>query len=127
MDRHLAYADSSGVSIAYATQGSGPDLVLAPGFISHLEVMWEEPSLRRFAERLGSFRRVITFDKRGTGLSDPVDHAPTLEENVDDLRAVMAAAHSERADILGVSEGGAMAVLFAATHPDRTNALVLYG
>jgi pimeloyl-ACP methyl ester carboxylesterase len=127
MGRQLAYAESGGVSIAYSTFGDGPDVVVAPGFISHLEVVWEEPSVRRFVERLASFRRVINFDKRGTGLSDPVAHAPTIEENVDDLRSVMDAAGSERADLFGVSEGGAMASVFAATHPDRTNALVLYG
>jgi pimeloyl-ACP methyl ester carboxylesterase len=123
----IHYAHSGDLNIAYSVNGDGPDLVAAPGFISHLEVGWEEPSLAHFYARLASFRRVIGFDKRGTGLSDPWDHAPTLEERVDDLRAVMDAAGSERADLLGVSEGGAMATLFAAAHPDRVNALVLYG
>jgi pimeloyl-ACP methyl ester carboxylesterase len=113
--------------MAYAVYGDGPDLVCAPGFISHLEVAREEPSVAHFSDRLATFRRVIFFDKRGTGLSDPVPHAPTLEENVDDLRAVMDAAGSEQADVFGISEGGAMATLFAATHPERTRALVLYG
>ena len=121
------YAKSGDLSIAYMAFGEGPDLVVAPGFISHLEVAWDEPSLAHFYSRLASFRRVIGFDKRGTGLSDPATHAPTLEECVDDLRAVMNAAESERADIFGVSEGGTMATLFAASHPARVNALVLYG
>jgi pimeloyl-ACP methyl ester carboxylesterase len=121
------YAKSGELSIAYAAYGEGPDLVVAPGFISHLEVALEEPALAHFYDRLATFRRVISFDKRGTGLSDPVPHAPTLEENVGDLRAVMDAAGSERADVVGVSEGGAMAALFAAMHPERTRSLVLYG
>jgi pimeloyl-ACP methyl ester carboxylesterase len=121
------YAKSGDLSIAYAAYGEGPDLVLAPGWISHLEVGREEPSLAHFYDRLATFRRVILFDKRGTGLSDPVPHAPTLEENVEDLRAVMDAAGSERADVAGVSEGGAMAALYAAVHPERTRSLVLYG
>ena len=107
--------------------GEGPDLVVAPGFISHLDIMWEEPSVVHFYSRLASFRRVVTFDKRGTGLSDPAMHAPTLEESVDDLRAVMDAAGCERADVVGISEGGTMAILMAASHPDRVEALVLYG
>src|SRR5829696_9109663 len=89
--------------------------------------MWEEPSVVHFYSRLASFRRVIAFDKRGTGLSDPASHAPTLEESVDDLRAVMDAAGTERPDVFGVSEGGTMAMLLAAAHPDRVNTLVLYG
>jgi pimeloyl-ACP methyl ester carboxylesterase len=121
------YAKSGDLSIAYMAFGEGPDLLVAPGFISHLELAWDEPSLAHFFSRLASFRRVISFDKRGTGLSDPATHAPTLEECVDDLGAVMDAAESERADIFGVSEGGAMAALLAASHPARVNALVLYG
>ena len=121
------YAKSGDLSIAYAVYGEGLDLVVAPGFISHLEVGREEPSLAHFYDRLATFRRVISFDKRGTGLSDPVPHAPSLEENVEDLRAVMDAVGSERADVVGVSEGGAMAALFAAVHPERTRSLVLYG
>ena len=123
----IHYAKSGDLSIAYSVEGEGPDLLVAPGFISHLEVGREEPSLARFYSRLASFRRVITFDKRGTGLSDPASHAPTLEECVDDLVAVMDAAGSDRTDILGVSEGGTMAMLMAATHPTRVNTLVLYG
>ncbi|HYV58600.1 MAG TPA: adenylate/guanylate cyclase domain-containing protein [Acidimicrobiia bacterium] len=123
----IHYAKSGDLSIAYTVFGDGPDLVIAPGFISHLDLIWEERSLAHFYSRLASFRRVITFDKRATGLSDPAPHAPTLEECVDDLGAVMAAAGSERADLLGVSEGGTMAMLTAAGHPGRVNALVLYG
>jgi class 3 adenylate cyclase len=121
------YAKSGGLSIAFSVTGKGPDLVVAPGFISHLDAMWEEPSVAHFYSRLATFRRVVSFDKRGTGLSDPVAHAPTLEESVDDMRAVMDAAGCERADLVGISEGGTMAVLMTASHPDRVNALVLFG
>jgi pimeloyl-ACP methyl ester carboxylesterase/plasmid stabilization system protein ParE len=123
----IHYAKSGGLNIAFSATGKGPDLVVAPGFISHLDIMWEEPSVVHFYSRLATFRRVVTFDKRGTGLSDPVMHAPTLEESVDDLGAVMDAAGCERADLLGVSEGGTMAMLMTAGHPDRVNALILYG
>lgn len=123
----IHYAQSGGLNIAFSVTGDGPDLVVAPGFISHLDIMFEEPSIFHFYSRLASFRRVVIFDKRGTGLSDPTMHAPTLEESVDDLRAVMDAAGCKRADILGISEGGAMAMLMTASHPDRVNALVLYG
>jgi pimeloyl-ACP methyl ester carboxylesterase len=124
------YAKSGGVHIAYQVVGEGPlDLVLIPGLISHLELAWEEPTLARSLQRLASFSRLILFDKRGTGLSDPVPLAqlPTLEERMDDVRAVMDAVGSERAALVGVSEGGALAFLFAATYPQRTTALVLYG
>ncbi|MGY1781733.1 adenylate/guanylate cyclase domain-containing protein [Geodermatophilus sp. SYSU D01036] len=122
------YARSGDLAIAYQVVGEGPfDLVAAPGFISHLDWNWQEPSLRRFLERLAGFSRLILFDKRGTGLSDPVPGPASLEERVEDLTAVMDAAGSERAVLFGVSEGGAMALLFAAQHPERTRALVLYG
>jgi class 3 adenylate cyclase len=108
--------------------GDGPiDLVLVLGFATHLELQWDWPPFARFFERLSSFSRTIIFDKRGTGLSDPVTEAPTLERRIDDVRAVMDAAGSERAALLGISEGGPMSALFAATHPDRAAALVLYG
>lgn len=123
----IHYAKSGDVNIAFSVGGAGPDLVVAPGFISHLEVLWEEPSCAHFYSRLASFRRVVTFDKRGTGLSDPATHAPTLEECVEDLRAVMDAAGCERADVMGISEGGTMAMLMTAGHPDRVKTLVLYG
>src|SRR6201995_551199 len=122
------YARSGDVSIAYQVVGDGPiDLVLVLGFTTHLELQWEAPPLARFFERLSSFARLILFDKRGTGLSDPVTEVPTLEQRVDDVRAVMDAAGSERAPMFGISEGGPMSVMFAATHPERARALVLYG
>src|ERR1700756_1269296 len=123
----IHYAKSGGLNIAFSVTGGGPDLVVAPVLISPLDIMWEEPSVVHFSSRLASFRRVVTFDKRGTGLSDPAMHAPTLEESVDDLRAVMDAAGCERADLVGISEGGTMAMLMTASHPDRVKALVLYG
>lgn len=122
------YAKSDAGSIAYQVVGDGPiDLVVALGFATHLELQWEAPPFARFLERLSSFSRMILFDKRGTGLSDPVADVPTLEQRIDDVRAVMDAAGSERAALFGVSEGGPMSVLFAATHPERVTALVLYG
>src|SRR3982751_4944806 len=122
------YARSGDASIAYQVVGEGPiDVVLVLGFATHLDLQWEMPAFARFFERLSSFSRLIVFDKRGTGLSDPVADAPTLEERVDDVRAVMDAAGSERAALFGISEGGPMSVLFAATHPERVTALVLHG
>src|SRR4051812_6354895 len=122
------YAKSGDVSIAYHVVGDGPmDVVAVLGFATHLEVQWELAPFARFCERFGSFARLIVFDKRGTGLSDPVAEVPTLEQRIDDVRAVMDAAGSERAALFGVSEGGPMSVLFAATHPERVAALVLYG
>jgi class 3 adenylate cyclase len=124
------YATSDGVNIAYQVVGSGPfDLVYVPGWVSNIEVMWEEPRLADFLERLASFSRLILFDKRGTGLSDPVpdDDLPTLERRMDDVRAVMDAAGSERAALLGHSEGGNMCIVFSASFPERTSALVLMG
>jgi class 3 adenylate cyclase len=124
------YAKSGDVNIAYQAVGQGPpDLVYVPGWVSNVEGNWEEPSYARFLERLASFSRLITFDKRGTGLSDRVPEAelPGLEERMDDVRAVMDAVGSERAALLGVSEGGPMCALFAATYPERTSALVMYG
>jgi class 3 adenylate cyclase len=101
--------------------------VFVPGFISHVDHVWDEPRWAGFLERLASFSRLICFDKRGTGLSDRVAALPTLEERIDDVRAVMDAVGSKRAAIFGISEGGPMSLLFAATHPDRTMALILYG
>jgi pimeloyl-ACP methyl ester carboxylesterase len=124
------YTKSGGVNIAYQVVGEGPvDVVLVPGWLSHLELAWEEPTHARLFRRLGSFSRLILFDKRGTGLSDRVaEHElPTLEERMDDVRAVMDAAGSERAALFGFSEGAPMSILFAATHPERTQALVLFG
>ena len=122
------YAKSGDVSIAYQVLGDGPfDLVFAPGSVSNLEFGWEEPTLERFYQRLASFCRLIIFDKRGTGVSDRVSGVPDLETRMDDVRAIMDAVGSERAAVLGYSEGAAMAALFAATYPQRTPALVLYG
>lgn len=122
------YARSGDVSIAYQVFGEGDmDLVMIPGFISHLEVEWDEPPFVAAMERMGRFARVIRFDKRGTGMSDPVAELPSLEVRMDDVRAVMDAAGSERAALFGFSEGCAMGALFAATYPERTTALVLYG
>lgn len=122
------YAKSGSVHIAYQVVGEGPlDLVFVPGFVSHVELAWENPPLARFLGRLASFSRLILFDKRGTGLSDhvPVSQLPTLEQRMDDVRAVMDAARSERAALLGLSEGGPMNLMFAATYPGRALALVL--
>jgi pimeloyl-ACP methyl ester carboxylesterase len=122
------YAESDGASIAYQVVGDGPiDVVLVLGFATHVELQWEAPPFARFFERIGSFSRLIVFDKRGSGLSDPVTEAPTLEQRVDDVRAVMDDAGSERAALFGVSEGGPMSALFAATYPARVDALVLHG
>lgn len=122
------YARSGDVHIAYQVFGSGElDLVLVNGFTSHLELVWEHPSAARVLEGLASFARVINFDRRGSGLSDPVTDAPTLEQRMDDVRAVMDAAGSERAALLGWSEGAPMSILFAGTYPDRAQALVLWG
>jgi pimeloyl-ACP methyl ester carboxylesterase len=122
------YATSGEVQIAYQVIGNGPlDLVVVPGYISNLDHTWDEPSLVHLLSRLNSFSRLILFDKRGTGLSDRLANLPTLEERMDDVRAVMDAVGSERAALFGISEGGAMSMLFAATYPGRTQALVLYG
>jgi pimeloyl-ACP methyl ester carboxylesterase len=124
------YAKSGDVHIAYQVIGDGPvDLVFVPGWISHVELGWNDPLQSAFRRRLAGFSRLIVFDKRGTGLSDrvPVDQLPILEERMDDVRAVMDAVGSERAALMGVSEGGPMCALFAATYPERTAALILYG
>jgi len=124
------YARSGDVNIAYQTLGDAPlDLVFVMGWVSHIEYFWAEPSFARFLRRLACFSRVILFDKRGTGLSDrvPVNELPTLEQRMDDVRAVMDAVGSERAALCGISEGGPMSALFAATYPEKTNALVMIG
>jgi pimeloyl-ACP methyl ester carboxylesterase len=122
------YAKSGGVHIAYQVLGDGPiDLVYAPPWIGNMELFWEEPSYLRFLERLASFSRLILFDKRGAGGSDRVASIPPIEEQIDDLTAVMKSAGSERAALLGASEGGSLCTLFAATHPERTSALILCG
>jgi pimeloyl-ACP methyl ester carboxylesterase len=121
------YAKSGDVHIAYQVTGNGPiDLVLVPGFVSHLEADWDSPAKSRLFQRLGSFCRLIRFDKRGTGLSDRVK-IPTLEQRMDDVRAVMDAVCSRKAALFGYSEGGPMSILFSATYPARTTALIIYG
>jgi pimeloyl-ACP methyl ester carboxylesterase len=126
----IGYANSGGVNVAYKLSGAGPaDLVYIGGWVTHLEVWEEDPAIARWQGSLRRFARILEFDKRGTGLSDrvPVDRLPTIEERMDDIRAVMDAAGLERASIFGFSEGGALAMLFAATYPERTNSLVLWG
>jgi pimeloyl-ACP methyl ester carboxylesterase/class 3 adenylate cyclase len=126
--RYAKTAD--GVHIAYQVVGDGPvDMVFVMGWVTNIEAMWDEPKFARFLDRLASFSRLILFDKRGVGLSDrvPEDRLPDLETRMDDVRAVMDAAGSGRAVVFGVSEGGPMSILFAATYPERTIALVLYG
>lgn len=122
------YAKSGDLSIAYQINGAGPvDLVYVPGWVSNLDVSWEHPVYARFLHRLGRLARVIRFDKRGTGLSDRNVGYPTLEQRMDDVRAVMDAAGSQRAILFGTSEGGNLCMLFAATYPERTAGLILYG
>lgn len=122
------YAKSGDVNIAYQVLGEGPiDLVYVPGWVSHIEYGWEQPIVANFFRRLASFARLILFDKRGTGLSDQTSELPTLEQRMDDVRAVMEAVGSDRAAVFGMSEGGNMAMLFAATYPERTLALITFG
>jgi len=124
------YARSGEVNIAYQVVGDAPlDLVFVMGWVSHMEYFWREPSFAKFLMRLASFSRLILFDKRGTGLSDrvPIHELPTLEQRMDDVRAVMEAVGSEKAALVGVSEGGPMCSLFAATYPEKTLALVMIG
>src|SRR2546428_9352579 len=125
----IRYARSGEVNVAYQVTGEGNplDLVLAPGTLSHLAISWSEPRLAQTFERLSRFARLIRFDKRGTGMSDRVTDAATLEERADDIRAVMDAAGSSSAVILGVSEGGWMGCVFAAMHPTRTRGLIVWG
>ena len=122
------YAKSGDTYIAYQVMGEGPfDLVFVPGFVSHVEMQMEMPLTASFFARLASFCRLIRFDKRGTGLSDRLSAIPTLEERMDDVRAVMDAAGSTRAALLSFSEGGSMSIVFSATYPQRTSSLILYG
>jgi pimeloyl-ACP methyl ester carboxylesterase len=126
MSSETRYAKHGDINIAFQVTGSGPvDLVYVPGWVSHIEYAWEEPSFAPFLERLRSFSRLILLDRRGTGLSDPVERLPTLEERMDDVLAVMDAAASKRAYLFGISESGPMCILFGATYPERTAGLVL--
>lgn len=133
LDRHrpeTQYVQNGDVNIAYQVVGSGPiDIVFVMGWVSHLEYFWKEPQFAAFLDRLASFSRLILFDKRGTGLSDrvPLNELPTLEQRMDDVRAVMDAVGSESAVLFGVSEGGPMCSLFAATYPERTKGIVMFG
>ena len=122
------YARSGDVNVAYQVLGDGPfDLVWVPGAFSHVELNWTIGTRAAFHRRLASFCRLIMFDKRGTGMSDRAQGIANLETRMDDVRAVMDAAGSERAALFGTSEGGPMSILFSATYPDRTTALVIYG
>ena len=127
-DGQIRYAKSGDVNIAYMAIGDADlDITMVPGFVSHLEIGGELPQLRHIGERLATFARLTFFDKRGTGLSDPVTNVPTLEERMDDIRAVMDASGVERGVLFGASEGVPLSILFAAMHPERVSALVLYG
>lgn len=128
MTPETSYAKSGDISIAYQVLGNGAlDLVYVMGWVSNIEYYWQESMMNHFLKRLSSFSRLIVFDKRGTGLSDKVTDLPTLEQRMDDVRAVMDAVGSKRAALFGVSEGGPMSALFAATYPERTSALIMYG
>ena len=128
MQPKTRYAKSGDVHIAYQVVGDGRlDLVYAPAWIGNMELFWEEPSCARFLKRLASFSRLILFDKRGTGSSDRSVEIPIIEQQIDDLTSVMDSVGSERAALLGASEGGSLCTLFAATHPERTSALILCG
>jgi class 3 adenylate cyclase len=128
MPQQTRYARSGDLSIAYQVIGDAPrDLIVVPGWLWHIELYWNDPGYRRFIEGLASFARVITYDKRGTGMSDPITAPPSLDERMDDLRAVLDAVASERASLFGISEGGPISALFAATHPERAERLIVYG
>src|SRR6188472_2156222 len=121
------YALSGDVNIAYQTMGNGPvDIVVVPGIMSHVEFLHELPGYTAFMRRLSTFARVVMFDKRGQGLSDRVAGAPSLEQRMDDVRAVMDSIGSKKTALLGISEGCAMSVLFAATYPERASKLMLF-
>ena len=128
MQPDTRYAKSGNVHVAYQVFGEGPiNLVIVPGFVSNIELFWDQAEFARFLLRMASFARVAIFDKRGTGGSDRVAGIPNLDERIDDLRSVMDAAGMEQAAVCGVSEGGTLSMLFAATYPDRCRALVLFG
>ena len=127
MRSHISYASSGDLKIAYQVVGEGArDIVFLPGWVSHLDLAWDDPHLSYFYKRLSSLGRLIVFDKRGTGLSDPVTKRQSIDDRLDDIRAVMDAAGSQRATLFGVSGGGTMAVAFAALAPERVEALILH-
>ena len=126
MGTEVAYATSGDLHIAYQVLGAGPHLVFMPGFVSHLDLAWEEPHLARFLRGLASFSRLIWFDKLGTGLSDRVAGEPLVEDRIEDIRAVMDEAGSARATLLGVSEAASLCALFAYRHPERVTSMVLF-
>jgi pimeloyl-ACP methyl ester carboxylesterase/DNA-binding CsgD family transcriptional regulator len=127
MEPETHYAESGDLRIAYQVMGEGPDLVMVPGLTSHLEIQWRDLSYRRFVRSLSSCCRLVRFDKRGTGLSDPVAEPPTLDQRVADLMAVISAAKSRSPVVLGFSDGGPMAIALATAHRRSVRALVLYG
>jgi pimeloyl-ACP methyl ester carboxylesterase len=128
VEPRIRYALNGDLNLAYTTMGEGPvDLVFVQGSITNLAVLLDDERYRAFCERLATFSRLILFDKRGMGLSDRVETGTTMEERMDDVRAILDAAGSDRAVVIGVSEGGLMATLFAASHPERTDSLVLIG
>jgi len=127
MHPEIRFAQCDGIAVAYQTFGNGPDLLICPAWVTNVEYGWEVPERARFHEELGRFARVTIFDKRGTGLSDRQVGAATLEQRMDDLRAVMDASSIPEAHVLGFSEGGSMAMLFAATFPERVRSLMLFG
>jgi pimeloyl-ACP methyl ester carboxylesterase/DNA-binding CsgD family transcriptional regulator len=127
MEPETYYATSGGLRIAYQVTGAGPDLVMVPGLTSHLEIQWRDPGYRRFVRSLSSFCRLVRFDKRGTGLSDPVAEPPELDQRVADLKAVISAAKCRRPVVMGFSDGGPAAVALAAAHRRLVRALILYG
>src|ERR1044071_8781768 len=123
-----SYVRSDGLSIAYQVVGDGPpDVVFIPSFVSNLELAWEWPPLAAFYQALASFSRLVLFDKRGTGLSDRVKHIPDTAERMRDLAAVIDAVDSQRAAVVGLSEGAPLAVAYAVEHPERVSHLILYG
>jgi len=126
--RETHYAKGPGGDIAYQVVGDGPrDLVVVPGWISHVDLMWIDPGWTRLIEELASFSRVILYDKLGTGLSDPIVDVPTLESRADELHAVLDAAGGDRTAMFGFSQGGPIGVMFAASYPERVDALIIYG
>jgi pimeloyl-ACP methyl ester carboxylesterase len=129
MQPDARYAKSGNIHVGYQVFGEGPiNLVIVPGFVSNIELFWDEADLARFLLRIAGYGRVAIFDKRGAGTSDRVAGIPHLDERIDDLRSVMGAAGMEQAAaVLGIWEGGALSMLFAATYPDRCRALVLFG